>query len=295
MFFLVLTIHFDLSGYSPTALLLTLIFAVLILGALLWYLVPTMFRSFRNLTSDTMQGLFTDLKGKVDPNQTEESFVAARQSELQENLNHFPTEPYSSLRELMSRMGISYFLRYGGLTSYGSNSRIKIYNKKKTSSFGKGLLYIFINSTALKDRLFYYTTCHFLDHRLELRDNGDSVQIFVDSKKVGTIDVVSKKLIGEGVNWDFDFPNLHGIGLLSPKAVVKENNRLIAELSVKPSFKERWINRFKFFTGQDHGLGLFLSLPKEETHDVLLFAFGIFCLTSIHIYRGSSVQSVAKL
>lgn len=295
MFFLAFVLSFDLSELSQGQLMASFLVSLVLITTLLWYLIPTMFRSFRDLPKDTMQGLFSDLKSKVDPDQTEESFVAARRSEPEENSNLPPSEPYDSLRELMSRMGISHFLRFGSRTAYGSRSRIKIYNKKKTSSFGKGLLYVFISSTALNNRLFYYTTCPFSDHRLELQDSGDRVHIFVDTKKVGTIDLIAKKLIGEGVEWDFDFPNLHGIGLLSPKAVVKENNQLIAELSVKPSFKERWINRFKFFTGQDHGLGLFQSLPQDQTHDVLLFAFGIFCLTSIHIYRASSVQSVAKL
>jgi hypothetical protein len=295
MFFLAFVLSFDLNAFSQGQLMASLLVFFVLMAIVLWYLVPTMLRSFRDLPKDTMQSLFTDLKNRVGPGQTEESFVAARQSELEPELNQLPTEPYTSLRELMTRIGICYSLRFGARTPYGSSSRIKIYNKKKTSSFGKGLLYLFIYGTALNDRLFHYVTCRFLDHRLELRDNGDSVQIFMDSKKVGTIDLISKKLFGEGVKWDFEFPNLHGIGLLSPKAVISENNQLIAELSVKPSFKERWINRFKFFTGQEHGLGLFQSLPQNQDHDVLLFAFGIFCLTSIHIYRNSSVQSVARL
>lgn len=229
-------------------------------------------------------GMFERQAKQQNSDKTVESFLSEMRLQIQDRFKRCAQDKYPSLRELMLALGTQNNLEHTG--NYPEwTQRWEIFDKKKVGSIGRPLLETFSRKIFIEGKLFTYLATRVHDQTFELLWSTNSsvvhpVEIMVNSKKIGFIDVVKNTLSGTDLDLDYKIEGVFKGAWVWPHLEVLENGESIAKIVLKHAPKAVWTNRFKFFSGRDHGLALFVELPPEEVKNLLVFALGIFYSSS---------------
>lgn len=259
----VLAISIDLSGLSSQQLLGVLFGAFIFL----LFIFRVLYSSFK----DSFRGVLPSLKAKAAEKNavtTMEVFLEEARKSVQDELNDYQQVDYSSLRALMVRLGVRNTSHQ--VTNYPVwKQRLGLFDKEKFSSLGTPLVRILSRGCYIQGKHAYYIVSRFLKHTLELIQQEDEVQILVDSKTIGHLDLGRQKISGKQLSLSYRIQGIFKTVQLWPHITIEDGRKDLAKIV----FKE---NLFQFLTNPLHSLPLFIQVPREEDKDLLIYALGVF-------------------